>query len=97
MREVRATGRADEVRAFAIAFAAQPRAVYAARFDEPRAVLLASSADSGVDAGQVLKALLPSHGGKGGGSPRLAQGSLPDAAALAATWDALGTLMEPHT
>lgn len=97
MREVRATGRADEVRAFAIAFAAQPRAVYAARFDEPRAVLLASSADSGVDAGQVLKALLPSHGGKGGGSPRLAQGSLPDAAALAATWDALGTLPERTT
>ncbi|MBL8958565.1 MAG: alanyl-tRNA editing protein [Gemmatimonadetes bacterium] len=90
--EVRPAGRADEARAFAIAFAAQPRAAYLLRCDEPRAVLLATSTDSGIDAGQVLKGLLPAHGGKGGGSPRLAQGSLPDAASLAATWDALGAL-----
>ncbi|MBK8247593.1 MAG: alanyl-tRNA editing protein [Gemmatimonadetes bacterium] len=90
--EVRSVGRADEVRAFAIAFASQPGGVYLARCDEPRAVLVASAADSGIDAGQMLKGLLPAHGGKGGGSPRLAQGSLPDAAALAATWGALGDL-----
>jgi alanyl-tRNA synthetase len=92
LREVRATGRAEDVRAFAIAFAAQAQSAYVVRLDEPRAVLLAASPDSGIDAGQVLKGVLSAHGGKGGGSPRLAQGSLPDAASLAAAWEALGAV-----
>jgi alanyl-tRNA synthetase len=41
------------------------------------AVVLGSSADSGVDAGATLKPALAAHGGKGGGSPRLAQGTVP--------------------
>jgi alanyl-tRNA synthetase len=45
----------------------------------PASVLLASSEDSGVDAGRLLKERLAIVGGRGGGSPRLAQGSVPDA------------------
>lgn len=40
-------------------------------------ILLAASPESGVDAGKQLKAVLLAHGGRGGGSPRLAQGTLP--------------------
>ena len=45
-------------------------------------MLVAASDDSGVDAGKLLKATLAGVNGRGGGSPRLAQGSVPDAAAL---------------
>jgi alanyl-tRNA synthetase len=44
--------------------------------------LLATSADAGVDAGQKLKAALAEVGGRGGGTARMAQGSVPDAALL---------------
>jgi alanyl-tRNA synthetase len=87
--EHRTDGRADDVRALAIAFAALPRAVYAATFDEAKAILVAASDDSGVDAGQRLKAALAAAGGRGGGSPRLAQGSVPDAGALPGVLDAV--------
>ena len=43
----------------------------------PPSVVLGSSADSGVDVGALLKAVIAAHGGKGGGSPRLAQGVVP--------------------
>jgi alanyl-tRNA synthetase len=39
-------------------------------------VLLAASKDSGINAGQVLKEALAKAGGRGGGSPAMAQGSL---------------------
>ena len=45
-------------------------------------VLLAASADSGIDAGQTLKAVLAEAGGRGGGAARMAQGSVPDAALI---------------
>ena len=44
----------------------------------PPTVLIATSADSGVDAGAVLKTALAATGGRGGGSPRLAQGTAPE-------------------
>ena len=40
-----------------------------------KSVLVAASEDSGADAGKVLKEALAVAGGRGGGSPRLAQGS----------------------
>jgi len=49
---------------------------------DPPSVLLATSEDSNVDAGRTLKEKLAAVGGRGGGSPRLAQGSVPDAAAV---------------
>jgi hypothetical protein len=53
-------------------------------------VLVASSPDSGRNAGNLLKPKLQAAGGRGGGSATLAQGSLP-AAALRETVAALET------
>ena len=79
----------DELRALAQAFAAMPRAVLAAVVADPPSVLLAASADSGVDAGRTLKEVLSDVGGRGGGSPRLAQGSVPAVERLAAVSERL--------
>ena len=46
-------------------------------------VLLAASADSGVHAGNRVKAAMAEVGGRGGGNATLAQGSVPDASAMA--------------
>ncbi len=72
----------DTVRARAQSFTANPRAVYVGVSEARLAVLYAVSADSGVNAGQVLKAALTEVGGRGGGAATLAQGSVPDRAAL---------------
>jgi alanyl-tRNA synthetase len=74
----------DELRAFAQAAFALPRVVVIGALLTPASVLLASSEDSGVDAGRLLKERLALVGGRGGGSPRLAQGSVPDADAVEA-------------
>lgn len=89
-----AQGKVDASRAFALAFAALPRAVFAAAVTTPPAILVAASDDSGVDAGQALKAALAAVGGRGGGSARLAQGTVPDATALERVIAALGFLPE---
>ena len=81
------SGNLEELRALAQSFTAQPKAVFIAALDEPPAVLLAVSADSGVDAGKLLKTALAQAGGRGGGHARLAQGSLPNRAALEETLD----------
>ena len=78
------TGSLEDLRAIAQSFTAQPRAVFAAAIENPPSVLLAASEDSGVDAGKVLKALLTEAGGRGGGTARMAQGSIPDPALLTA-------------
>ncbi|HEV8449687.1 MAG TPA: DHHA1 domain-containing protein [Gemmatimonadaceae bacterium] len=72
----------DDLRAFAQAAFALPRVVVVGALMSPASVLLASSEDSGVDAGRILKEKLAAVGGRGGGSPRLAQGSVPDASAV---------------
>lgn len=74
----------EDVRGLALAFAALPRAVYLAATESPPAVLLAASDDSDVNAGEVLRAAVTALGGRGGGSPRLAQGTVPSVEALAA-------------
>ena len=61
----------------ALAFSALPKTVFIGAVVDPPAVLFATSADSGIDAGKVLKAAISAAGGRGGGSPRLAQGSVP--------------------
>ena len=77
-----ASGNLEDLRALAQSFTAQPAAVFVAALDDPPAVLLAVSADSGLDAGKLLKTALTEAGGRGGGSPRMAQGSLPGREAL---------------
>jgi alanyl-tRNA synthetase len=75
-------GSLEELRALAQSFTAQPAAVFLAALTHPPSILLATSADSGIDAGQTLKAALAEAGGRGGGAPRIAQGSVPDAALI---------------
>jgi alanyl-tRNA synthetase len=75
-------GNLEDLRAVAQNFTAQPASAFLAILNDPPSVLLAASADSGTDAGKVLKAALTEAGGRGGGNARIAQGSVPDRAAL---------------
>src|SRR5205085_1843414 len=77
-----ATGSLEELRALAQNFTAQSKAVFVATLANPPSVLVASSADAGLNAGQALKVALAAAGGRGGGTPRMAQGSVRDAALL---------------
>ncbi|MBX9603167.1 MAG: hypothetical protein K2X35_19340 [Bryobacteraceae bacterium] len=74
----------DDVRALAAAFTAGSKAVLLALSQEPPSLLLACSADSGVHAGNQLRTAVTAHGGRGGGSPTVAQGSVPSKEALEA-------------
>lgn len=77
VRHTEAGAITDELRREAQSFTASAKAIFLATFEEPPAVLLAVSEDAGVNAGQVLKTALAELGGRGGGSARIAQGSLP--------------------
>jgi alanyl-tRNA synthetase len=82
LRERRTAGSPDSWREFALAWSALPRAAFVGASESPLSVLLAVSADAGIDAGQTLRRALEQAGGRGGGSPRMAQGSLPSIEAL---------------
>ena len=70
------------VRAKALAFAAAgEKALVLVIGKQPAGVLIACSADAGIDAGVVLKQTLAEVGGRGGGAATLAQGSVPNEAA----------------
>ena len=75
-------GSLEEIRPFAQAFAALPKTVFVAAVLSPPTVLVAAADDAGVDAGKLLKPALAAAEGRGGGSPRLAQGTVPNADAL---------------
>ncbi len=83
-------GNLEELRALAQAFTAQGKAVFVATLAAPPSLLLATSPDSGVDAGQTLKTVLQAAGGRGGGTARMAQGSVPDEAALSVILEKIG-------
>ena len=68
-------GSLDSLRGLAQSFCAGSRAVFTGIVEDPPSVLLATSSDSGLDAGAALKAALSTAGGRGGGSERMAQGS----------------------
>lgn len=74
---------ADALRSLAQGLTQLPRTVLVGQVPEPPTLMVAASPDSGVDAGTALKLVLARVGGRGGGSPRLAQGTVPDAEALA--------------
>jgi alanyl-tRNA synthetase len=78
----------DAVRTRAQAFIAGGKAVFLAVSEDPAAVLLAASADSGVHAGNRVKEAVSAAGGRGGGNQALGQGSVP-AAALQGVIEAL--------
>ena len=70
-------GPLEELRGVAQAFASMPLAIFVGASASPPALVLATSLDSGVDAAGVLKGLLASVGGRGGGSATMAQGTVP--------------------
>jgi alanyl-tRNA synthetase len=72
----------DDIRTLALAIIGQPKSVVIAPLNEPPSILVATSEDSGADAGKMVKEALGAVGGRGGGSPRIAQGSVPDVDAL---------------
>lgn len=73
----------DELRALAQGLTALPKAALIGTVTQPPALLLAASEDTGVDAGRLLRESVSSAGGRGGGSPRVAQGTVPDGGRLA--------------
>jgi alanyl-tRNA synthetase len=86
---IRGMASIDELKTMAQAAFALPRVVVVGALASPPSVLLAASDDSGLDAGRTLRERLAAVGGRGGGSPRLAQGSVPDSSALDAVVAAL--------
>jgi alanyl-tRNA synthetase len=72
----------DEIRTEAQSFTSRPQAIYAAVCADPASILLSASSDSGIHAGNLLKAELQKTGGRGGGNAQLAQGSAPHVEAL---------------
>jgi alanyl-tRNA synthetase len=77
-----AEGSADRLRPLAEAFGRLPGTLFVGVVENPLTILFASSEDSGIDAGRTLRAELERVGGRGGGSARLAQGSVRDPAGL---------------
>lgn len=80
----------DALRGVAQAFTSMPKAVFVGAVPSPPAVILAASSDAGIDAASVLKSLLASVGGRGGGSARMAQGIVPGRAQLEAVVASIG-------
>jgi len=84
VRRVVERGAIDEaMRVRAQAFAAGEKAVFLVMCEQPPSVLLAASPDAGIHAGERVKAAVSAAGGRGGGNQTLAQGSVPNVAALA--------------
>ena len=67
----------DDLRTEAQSFTAGEKSVFLVAASNPPSILLAASKDSGINAGDLLKAAVSKAGGRGGGSPAMAQGSLP--------------------
>jgi alanyl-tRNA synthetase len=93
--ERRGDGSVQDERGLAQAYVENPHAVFLLALERPASILLATSGDTGHDAGAILKAALATAGGRGGGSARLAQGTLADAAALDAVLTALLATLAP--
>ncbi len=81
-RVLRAAALDEELRAEAIAFTSRPGALFLALCEAPAAVLVSVSDDVRPGAGERVKQALADLGGRGGGSARIAQASLSDAAKL---------------
>ena len=84
------SGSLEDLRNIAQSFTAQPKAIFAAVLESPPSVLLAVSEDAGIDAGKLIKSAVSAAGGRGGGTPRIAQGSVPAADRLAEVLAKLG-------
>jgi alanyl-tRNA synthetase len=72
----------EELRAEAQSFTTGEKSIFVAVAAEPPSLLVAASKDSGVNAGRLVKEAVTAAGGRGGGSPMMAQGSVPSREAL---------------
>lgn len=79
-----AEGPIERLRPLSQAFASLPQAVFIGVVEQPPSVLLAAATDAGIDAGKQLKSALEAAGGRGGGNPRSAQGTVKERASLEA-------------
>jgi alanyl-tRNA synthetase len=75
-------GSMEDLRAIAQSFTARGNAVFLGVIASPPSVLLAASEAAGVDAGTTVKNAVTAAGGRGGGTARVAQGSVPKAELL---------------
>ena len=66
----------DRLRGLAQAVTALPKAVFVGAAASPPGLLVAVSEDSGRDAAAMLRSALAPAGGRGGGTPKLAQGTV---------------------
>jgi alanyl-tRNA synthetase len=82
-------GSSEDWRDLAIAWSTLSMSVALFGVRSSRSILLSASVDSGVDAGKTLREAVVAVGGRGGGSARLAQGSVPDDTAFTRAIEAL--------
>jgi alanyl-tRNA synthetase len=75
-------GPVERLRPLAQAVSAMSRVLFVGWTANPPALVIATSGDSGLDAGRLLKATVEAVGGRGGGNPRLAQGTAPSVEAV---------------
>ena len=88
-RSIHTGGIDDAVRTRAQAFVAQGKAIFVASCEDPPSLLLAASPDSGIHAGERVKAAVTGLGGRGGGNAALAQGSVPSGCDMQAVTDSI--------
>jgi alanyl-tRNA synthetase len=88
-------GDTDLLPSLARAAQALPRSSLVVTCADPPTVLLAVAADAGVNAADLLKTVLTELGGRGGGSPQLARGTVPGPAELAAAGERLCARLGP--
>ena len=69
--------------------------VFVATTAEGNGLLVAATEDSGVDAGKLIREALALVGGKGGGSPKIAQGTAPSADQLNAAFKFIVDALKP--
>ncbi|HEX6052159.1 MAG TPA: alanyl-tRNA editing protein [Gemmatimonadaceae bacterium] len=72
---VRDAGSMEALRSMAQAYCTMPGAILLGAVADPPAVLFGAAEDTGIDAGRTLREIVGRFGGRGGGSPRVAQGS----------------------
>ena len=82
-------GPVERLRPLAQAVSAMSRALFVGWTANPPALVVATTGDSGLDAGKLLRAAVEAVGGRGGGNTRLAQGTAPSAEAVQAAVGAI--------
>lgn len=80
----------EDLRGLASAFTSLPMSIFVGTVVSPPSILLAASPDTGIDAAALLRSLLATVSGRGGGSARLAQGIVPGTSQLQEVVAALG-------